>query len=489
VPGYTVPEHQGQYNQAPFYNRSYVLLVTLRMQCVYYDGFMRRTAVSAHLIAFSKRRSGAFPYIVPFTIIFMATSAAFAAADSACNTTQLPMTGTRIVNVSTESQLQSAMNNLQSGDTILIANGTYNLTRTLYINGKNNVTIRGSSGCDGVVLVGRGMDNASYGDVEFGIWSNSANTTVAHLTLRSYYDNEIILNPPASSPHIYSVKLIDAGSQFIKVNPLNPGPTTSGIDNGIMEYCWLEYLNGPPATDHGAGTGYFNGISAHNIHNWIIRANVFKNMHNPDSADYHWNPAVLLWNYSANTLTERNIFINVDRAIAYGLTQRSTGYDHQGGIIRNNFIYAQPGLFSASRKYDSDGAIIAWDSPYTKVYSNTLLTNGNFNYAIEFRFARTTQAEAMNNLADAGIHLRDGAGAAQGGNLLNATPAFFADPANADLHLKSTAVSAIGQGLTLSSVSDDIDGESRPYGSAFDIGADEWRPLAISPPTNLRIVN
>jgi hypothetical protein len=423
------------------------------------------------------------------SIQILATAPFVLAADeSACNAAQFPITGTRIINVSTETQLQSAMSSLQSGDTVLIANGTYNLTRTLYVNGKNNVTIRGTSGCDGVVLAGRGMDNASYGNVEFGIWSNAANTTIAHLTLKGYYDNEIILNPPASAPHIYSVKLIDSGSQFIKVNPLNPGPGTSGIDNGVMEYCWLEYLNGPPSTDHGAGTGYFNGISAHNVHNWIIRGNVFKNMHNPDSASYHWNPAVLLWNYSANTVTERNVFINVDRAIAYGLTQRATGFDHQGGIIRNNFVYAQPGLFSASRKYESDGAIIAWDSPSTRIFNNTLLTGGNFNYAIEFRFAQTTQAEARNNLADAGIHLRDGATVVQGGNMLAAAPNMFVDPANADLHLRSTAGSAIGQGLTLPDVPDDIDGEPRPYGAAFDIGADEWRLFELPPPQNLRIV-
>jgi hypothetical protein len=44
----------------------------------------------------------------------------------------LPIAGTRVVNVSTEPQLQSAMGNLQHGDTILLANGTYNLTSSLY---------------------------------------------------------------------------------------------------------------------------------------------------------------------------------------------------------------------------------------------------------------------------------------------------------------------------------------------------------------------
>ena len=71
------------------------------------------------------------------------------------NAPPLPLTGARIVNVSTEPQLQSAMANLQSGDTILLADGIYNLTSTLYVNGRNNVTIRGSAGSTNVTLAGR----------------------------------------------------------------------------------------------------------------------------------------------------------------------------------------------------------------------------------------------------------------------------------------------------------------------------------------------
>ena len=74
------------------------------------------------------------------------------------NAPPLPITGVRIVSVSTEPQLQTAMGNLQSGDTILLADGTYNLTSSLYVNGRNNVTIRGNAGSTNVVLVGRGMD-------------------------------------------------------------------------------------------------------------------------------------------------------------------------------------------------------------------------------------------------------------------------------------------------------------------------------------------
>src|SRR5436190_13041182 len=279
-------------------------------------------------------------------------------AASSCDAPQLPIMGTRIVNVTNETQLQTAMANLQSGDTLLLTDGTYNLTSTLYVNGRNNVTIRGTFGCTNVVLAGKGMDNSSYGNVPFGIWSNGTNTTVAHLTIRDTWDNEIIFNSGAQSPHLYCVKLLNAGSQFIKSNPTDVNAGV-GVNNGIVEYCWLEYTGSPPG-DHGGGIGYFNGISAHAARNWIVRGNLFKNLHNPDSAAYPWNPAVLFWRHSLDTITEQNTFINVDRAVAYGLDNTTPYLDHAGGVIRNNFVCLAPGLMSASRKAGSDGSIIAW---------------------------------------------------------------------------------------------------------------------------------
>src|SRR5688572_17455853 len=200
----------------------------------------------------------------------------------------LPMTGTRIVNVSTEAQLQSAMRNLRSGDTILLADGTYSLSAHLTINGRNDVTLRGAAGSTNVVLAGKGMDNRNHAGVIHGVWSNGTNTTIAHLTIRETYDNPIIFNSPAQSPRVYCVRPINAGSQFIKSNPtdVNAG---LGVNNGVVEHCWFEYTGNPP-NDHGAGLGYFNGISAHAADNWIVRGNLFKNLHNSVGSAYPWNP-------------------------------------------------------------------------------------------------------------------------------------------------------------------------------------------------------
>jgi hypothetical protein len=384
----------------------------------------------------------------------------------------LPLTGARIVRVATEAQLQTAMGHLQSGDTILIAGGTYHLTSSLYINGRHNVTIRGAAGSANVVLAGQGMDNPDHGGVPFGIWSNGTNTTIAHLTIRDTYDNAIIFNAGAQSPHVYCVRLLDAGSQFIKSNPTDVAAGI-GVGNGLVEYCWFEYTGHPPA-NHGAGAGYFNGISAHAAHHWTVRGNLFKNLHNPDTAAYPWNPAVLFWRHSADTVTEQNIFLNVDRAVAYGLDNATPYFDHAGGVVRNNFVYLAPGLMSASRRASSDGAIIAWNSPGTQVDHNSVLLNGNEFYAIEFRFSTTTNGTARNNLADAPIHLRDNAAAMLSGNSLTARPDLFVNPAAGDLHLRPSATKVLDEAPPLPTVTNDFDGDPRPKSGGTEVGADEF---------------
>lgn len=400
---------------------------------------------------------------------------------------QLPITGTRIVNVSTEGQLQAAMGNLQSGDTILLANGNYNLTSTLYLNGRHNVTIRGTTGSTNVSLVGRGMDNSNYGSVPFGIWSNSTNTTIAHLTIRDTWDNQIIFNSGAQSPRVYCVRLLNAGSQFIKSNPtdVNAG---LGVNHGVVEYCWFEYTGNPPG-DHGSGVGYFNGISAHAAKHWIVRGNLFKNLHNPDGTAYNWNPSVLFWRNSSNTVTEQNIFINVDRAVAYGLDNSTPYRDHAGGVIRNNFVHLSPGLMSASRKASSDGSIIAWNSPGTQVDHNTVLLNGNVFYGVQFRFLTTSNGAARNNLTDAPVHLRDGATATLSGNLPTATPGMFVNPSAGDLHLLVSATNAIDKAPSLLTVTNDFDGERRSRGAAPDIGADEFNTNTPPRITSFTVTN
>jgi hypothetical protein len=112
----------------------------------------------------------------------------------------------------------------------------------------------------------------------------------------------------------------------------------------------------------------------------------------------------------------------------------------------------------------------------------------NESYAIECRFSSTTNCTARNNLADAPIHLRDSATATLSSNLITAVPGMFANPIVGDLHLLSSATIAIDKAPTLSTMTNDFDGERRPRGARSDIGADEFSTNAPPQFTGLRVI-
>jgi len=396
-------------------------------------------------------------------IAALAPGAAFAA--SVIPVPPLPAPSGTVVNVSTESQLQAAVSRLASNTTIVLAPGTYQLTSTLWISGTfSNVGIRGATtNRDDVVLVGPGMTNANYGNVPFGIWTggNVQGVTIANLTVRNVYQHPIIFNAGTQSPRVYNVHLIDAGQQFLKSNPDSSGV---GASNGDVEYSIFEYTTTAPS-------GYTNAVDIHGGTNWMVRHNLFRNIVGPSGQLA--GPAILAWNHTTGTVSEANTFLNCARGIAYGLLDAS-GNDHSGGIIRNNFFYrssAQPG----------DVAIQVADSPNTQVLNNTVLMSGTYPYPIEYRFAGTTGVLIENNLLDGAPLARDGATGTVLNNVTSATSAMFVNAAAGDLHLMATATAAIDRGLTVAGVTTDWDDESRPNGTAPDIGADEFGGTVPAP--------
>jgi hypothetical protein len=397
-------------------------------------------------------------------------------------------TGT-IVNVSTVSQLENAVANLQSGQTIMIAAGTYNLTAGLYIglNGQvTNVAIRGATGNPAdVVLLGAGMDNSSIG-MGISVW-NAQSVTIANLSIGDVYYDAIELKGDQGADRItiYNCHLYDSGEQLIKSDPNSTG---GGVTNSVVEYCTIDYTTAPSTVDHGGGSGYTNGVDVHGGSTWIVSNNLFENFHTPDSSANLWNPVVLFWNHSVNNTVNANTFINCDRAIAFGLDELTSGYDNQGGIIENNFVYMAAGEYSASRIAGADAPIIAWDSPGTLIANNTILTNGNMPNSIQLRFVETANVTIDNNLSDAPVRARDSATYTASDNYFSATASMFVNPAIGDLHLISnsaTQANVIGKGVFLASIPTDYDGQTRT--SPTDIGADQYSAttsnLTVSPST------
>jgi hypothetical protein len=378
----------------------------------------------------------------------------------------LPAPSGRVVHVSSETQLQAAVAGLTSDTTIMIARGTYRLTKPLYVKGPlSNVTVRGASNHRAdVVLIGEGRD--VNGATPYGIWvgGDVKHLTIANLTVREVFYHPIIINYGPTAPRVYNVHLINGGQQLLKTNP--GADTTMGVNGGVIEYSLFEYT--PHSRDW-----YANAIQVLAGSNWVIRNNLIRNIKAP--AGELAGVAVLAWFSASNTIIEGNTFINCQREIGLGLIQRSPN-DHTGGIIRNNFIYRDSSLQTG------DVAIGIFDSPDSKVLNNTILLNGTYKNAIEYRFSHTTGALIANNLTDAAIVSRDGGTATVQSNYTHATSNMFVNPATGDLHLTGAATAAIDRATANADVTSDWDGHPRAGGSAPDLGADERSQQPIPAP-------
>lgn len=407
-----------------------------------------------------------------FTLACTGTGGSTTQSTSVTISSTPPPTSPTNVNVSTIAGLQSAITSLTSNTTILLADGAYNITAPLYLpQNITNVTIKGASGNrEAVIIKGSGMTSSS---AALAFWADNVNgITFQDMTIRDLYQHAIILNGGVNNPVFRNLHIVDIGDQFLKNNPTSD--KLSGVDNGLLENSLLEYSTAAPDI-------YTNGLDVHRGSNWMVRNNTFKNFR---TASGLAGPAVLIWNGSSDTTVARNIFLNNQRDIAFGLDPNNPALgstDHARGLIANNFMYKINSIAP-------DVAIGVFDSPQTKVYHNTILLNGGYPNAIEYRFSRTTGVDIKNNLADASIAARDGSSGVVSNNLNSASTAMFMNPATGDLHLKSTATAAIDKGVTVS-VSEDFDGQPRPQGIAADIGADEYSITATPPnaPTNLSL--
>ncbi len=382
----------------------------------------------------------------------------------------LPLEG-RLVRVSTVAELTAAIANMASGDTVLIARGTYRLENTLHLHGGlSRVAIRGESGLAAeVVLQGRGMANESFGNVPHGfLVADVSDVLIADLTVRDVYYHAVQVAGEYGPARIrlHNVHLIDAGEQLVKGS--TAGPPGPYADDGVVECSLLAY------TDR-ARSYYTNGVDILAGKDWVIRDNVFRNIRAPVGALA--GPAVLLWRNTIDSVVERNWFIDCDRGIALGLSDPDpryardgeARYDHQGGVVRNNMVWRTAGSPTG------DVGITANFARDFRILHNTVVLNGTFPWgAIEYRFG-ASNGEIRANLTDAPIWQRDGAQATLSDNLDGAQAGWFTAAATVDLHLSrgSPPVDAVGGS---DDTTDDIDGQARPAMAAPDAGADEWWP-------------
>jgi hypothetical protein len=369
----------------------------------------------------------------------------------------LPPPAGRIVRVDTVGALARAADSVASGTTILIAPGRYRLTRTLAIAKVSDVALRGETGTpEDVVIEGPGLHAGAGASPQDAIWTSKVSRLLlAGFTLTGFPRHCAILNAGTASPTIHAVHFVDCGEQAVKANPDAEG---RGVPDGVVEYSRFAYTT----TSRGS---YTNAISAIGAAGWIVRHTFFANIRAPRGQLA--GPALLFRGGARDTLVESNTFIDCQRGVSFGMDER-TPRDHAGGIIRNNF-------FMRSAGQSGDAAISLWNAPAAAVVHNTILLNGTFQAAIDYRWGDEGDILIANNLLDAPIWQRRERSATVAGNVLDARAAWFVDAASGDLHLAAATGAPVIAGaalLTNVGADRDWDDDRRPARGA-DVGADQ----------------
>jgi hypothetical protein len=362
----------------------------------------------------------------------------------------LPPPAGNIININNQADLINQAYNAPANSTLLIAPGIYNMSNFLHI-AHDGLTLRGQTGNRSDIILDFGGMVGGY----FGTYIDADDVTIADLTIRNAADHGVSINGN-DRPLLYNLHILDINDQFVKVN----SPDDNDSDDGVLACSRLEYTSTAP-------NDYTNGISAHTTHGWIVRDNEWIRIRPLNDTDPNTTvPAVLFWSGATDTIVERNFFLDCSRGVALGLSN-----GHTGGIVRNNmFLFREPHDVAIELGHATDWLV----AHNTAVLLNPL---PGLTWGMEARFP-DTQGTFANNLTNMTIWAdRDGANATLTGNEVNAQESWFMNVAGGDLHLVGTGTAVIDQASPLPQVTDDFDGQTRPIGSAPDIGADEYKPF------------
>jgi hypothetical protein len=353
-----------------------------------------------------------------------------------------------------------AIDRVQSGGTILLMDGTYQMPRTARLDRKTNIVLRSANGDPArVILAGRGWDSKGGTDDILHI-ALCEGITIADLTFadaRTYGIKVEAENGPRDI-HIYNCRFRDLGVRAIK-GSAGKDPSVRA-DRGSVRYCHFENTKVPPA-DWLFGGDYIAAIDMMALEDWTFSDNAFRNIKGRNGGG---RAALFIWVRSKRVVAERNLIVDCDRGIAFGNPGQSTSsaagerpVHVANGIIRNNFIAG-----------GTDCGIELWHSETTQVFHNTIWRPER-NWARGIRIGTGTDRTVIaNNLVHGEIRL-EGGKAELRQNVTGRLDGYFGDPTAGNLALTPAATRAIGQADLLPEVPDDI--RRRPRGARTELGA------------------
>jgi hypothetical protein len=361
-------------------------------------------------------------------------------------------------------ELRNAVASAAPGDTILLNDGTYSFTDTTgcLIEDKSDLTIGSTSGNRNAVVIKGGGINDKKTQFCFKLY-RSDYITFEDITMRDVYWHCVQVNEGSEYTTFRNLVMWDAGEGPIKGT--SPGISGPYCDYGLVEDCLIGY------TDTGERT-CVEGIDLVGCVGWTItNCDFIRARKSGGAAKVGWG--FFAKGNSQDTVVENNYCEDCDIGLSFGgggtdpvyFRDGDTTYEHRRGIMRNNVV-----------NRTKDVAVMMLYAQDYKIYNNTLWSTFVLaDSSIDIRYL--SNGWIYNNICAEGYRLRNvpDSQAIESNNIWFASASLFVDQPNGNFHLVSTATAAIDQGLdTTADVVYDMDWQTRPRGSAVDIGADEY---------------
>jgi Domain of unknown function (DUF4185)/Right handed beta helix region len=359
-----------------------------------------------------------------------------------------------------------AANRAKVATTLLLANGTYLLDVPALDIQCPGLVIRSATGNRDAVIV-RGPDEGTNGAVGNVFLISANDVTIADLTLGycRHHGVQVRGEEPfnVAGLRVHNCRIVNCNQQFIKGSSSENDPV--GATDGCIEQCLFEFTSG------WAYQFYTGGIDIHKGVNWIVRDNLFRNLRTPAGQPGIAEHAVHFWKRCPtrpqNIVVERNWIVNCDRGIGFGLSNAEGGLQGGASVIRNNMV------FNDGTGPHTDVGIGLEYAANVQVDNNTVVVQ-KYWAPIEYRFAGSSNLVFRNNLVNGPIQRRDDAPlAAKTKNLERVEASWFRDFAHGDLRSTAAAKPAVEAGEALDSFHDDVDGNARPRGSGWAVGASQ----------------
>ena len=378
--------------------------------------------------------------------------------------------------------IQDAIDEVNGTNTVLVYEGTYEEATYVYFNGSNdnNTTLKSVCGADSTIITNSGrvvyflsntgstLDGFTVTGGTTGIMLNGGSPTITNCKIQSISGRGIDTGNSGSTLTLTNSEVYSNTGRGIYINGGSGHTITDSTirDNSTTEYGGGLYTSGTTTfTDttikNNTSTNSGGGVYVNGAPQEFYRCTITGNVSSSRSG------AIDLGNSGATAYLENTIVADNQAPYAGAVYLNGGTFTAINSTIANNEATSS----TAGAIYSNSGTITVRNSI---LWNNYAATSGHIVY---FNWGSMTISDSIISNDGDGIYTDgpyfDGTASPTVSGYTSEDDPLFVNESGSDYHIQA-ASNAIDNASATYAPSVDIDNESRPQGSANDIGADEY---------------